>query len=511
MALRLLRGRPHAPSARRRTPRGGRVLRRPARRRPIRRGRCSSWRPTRGARTTTSAARTSTARSTCRRARSCRSGARSPAASCAASTARARASPSSTRPTRRCSAHVTLMLEEGYSSWFGSAGWSGWEGPFAAWAEAAGYGLDYAANADLADHPELLDGRRLVLSVGHDEYWTLGMRDAVETFARGGGNVAFLSGNTACWQVRIEDDGQTLVGYKEAFRDDPVLGTDRQAQLTTLWSDTLLGRPENAMTGVQLHARRLPPHRPQRRPRRRRLHGAAPRALGVRRHRRRPTATSSAPTPSRSATSATAATSRSATACRSRPAATARRPTSRSSASRRPSTSTATTRCAPVHEGDLSEVEHFASRVLGGHDPDEVAPPRHGHAVMGVHQSRRHRLHRRHHRVGLGLREPRPDHRADHPQPPRPAHRTATGPDADVDVRRGRRLMRRSRGAPRSVRRRLPVHRAGEPAAEGGVPARRRHRRRGGPAVGAARLRPRRRAAASCGPTGSTSRPSTAG
>ena len=73
---------------------------------------------------------------------------------------------------------------------------------------------------------------------------------SIEAFARGGGNVAFLSGNTACWQVRIEDDGQTLVGYKESFHDDPVLGTDRQAQLTTLWSDALLGRPENAMTGV---------------------------------------------------------------------------------------------------------------------------------------------------------------------------------------------------------------------------------------------------------------------
>jgi hypothetical protein len=95
-------------------------------------------------------------------------------------------------PDPTMTAHITLMLEEGYSSWFGSAGWSGWEGPFAAWAEAEGYGLDVAANGDLVDHPELLDGRRLVLSVGHDEYWTAGMRDAVEAFARGGGNVAFF-------------------------------------------------------------------------------------------------------------------------------------------------------------------------------------------------------------------------------------------------------------------------------------------------------------------------------
>ena len=31
------------------------------------------------------------------------------------------------------------------------------------------------------------------------------MRDTVESFIAGGGNVAFFSGNTALWQVRMED------------------------------------------------------------------------------------------------------------------------------------------------------------------------------------------------------------------------------------------------------------------------------------------------------------------
>jgi hypothetical protein len=47
-----------------------------------------------------------------------------------------------------------------------------WELPFAAWAESNGYTLDYCANSDLEFHPELLKAYRLVLSVGHDEYWS---------------------------------------------------------------------------------------------------------------------------------------------------------------------------------------------------------------------------------------------------------------------------------------------------------------------------------------------------
>jgi hypothetical protein len=75
------------------------------------------------------------------------------------------------------------------------------------------------------------------------------MRDAVEQFVAGGGNAAFLSGNTSFWQVRLEDD-HTMIGFKDQFAKDPVFDTDRQHLLTSMWSDHLIGRPENQMTGV---------------------------------------------------------------------------------------------------------------------------------------------------------------------------------------------------------------------------------------------------------------------
>ena len=125
-----------------------------------------------------------------------------------------------------------------------------WELPFVSWAERNGYVLDYCANSDLEFHPELLDHYRLVLSVGHDEYWSAPMRDHLEAFIARGGNVAFLSGNTCCWQVRSEDDGRALTSWKQWFNMDPVFPDDDHRTLSTLWSHHLVDRPENKLTGV---------------------------------------------------------------------------------------------------------------------------------------------------------------------------------------------------------------------------------------------------------------------
>ncbi|NOS72212.1 MAG: hypothetical protein HOP33_20095 [Verrucomicrobia bacterium] len=126
-----------------------------------------------------------------------------------------------------------------------------WEQPFVEWAERNGYTFDYAANGDLEFHPEMLKAYRLVLSVGHDEYWSAPMRDNLEKFIANGGNVAFFSGNTCCWQVRTEDGGQALTCWKQNFHSDPVYSARGSfATLSSLWSHHLVKRPENQLTGV---------------------------------------------------------------------------------------------------------------------------------------------------------------------------------------------------------------------------------------------------------------------
>jgi hypothetical protein len=154
-------------------------------------------------------------------------------------------------PDPQNAAHVGYIQLNHLSGWAGSAGWPDWEQPFIAWAEREGFEISVCTNADLEEHPEVLDDASLYLSIGHDEYWSKGMRDTVEGFIARGGNAAFFSGNTAMWQVRIEgNDRDVMVGYKGFFKDDPFMGTARESEVTTIWSDAILARPENHMTGV---------------------------------------------------------------------------------------------------------------------------------------------------------------------------------------------------------------------------------------------------------------------
>ena len=125
-----------------------------------------------------------------------------------------------------------------------------WEAPFANWAEANGIALDFAVNSDLEFHPEILKHYKLVVSVGHDEYWSSPMRDNLEKYIADGGNVAFFSGNTCCWQVRSEEDGRALTCYKQWYNIDPVFRQGNHRLLSTLWSHHLVDRPENKLTGV---------------------------------------------------------------------------------------------------------------------------------------------------------------------------------------------------------------------------------------------------------------------
>jgi hypothetical protein len=111
-----------------------------------------------------------------------------------------------------------------------SGAWE-WELAFIQWAERNGYKLEYAVNSDLEFHPELLDHYSLVVSVGHDEYWSTPMRDNIERFISNGGNLVFFGGNSLTWQVRLENEGREMVSWKEAYRDDPLYQPGRSNPL----------------------------------------------------------------------------------------------------------------------------------------------------------------------------------------------------------------------------------------------------------------------------------------
>ncbi|MFF4987724.1 N,N-dimethylformamidase beta subunit family domain-containing protein [Streptosporangium saharense] len=123
-----------------------------------------------------------------------------------------------------------------------------WEEGMLRWLGPAGYDVDYCSGLDLHDGAELLGGYRLLVVNGHDEYWTAGMRDNVEAFVGRGGNLAVFSGNTCWWQFRLEDEGRTMVCYRDAAMDP--IATVEPGLTTVEWSSAPVNRPENTLTGV---------------------------------------------------------------------------------------------------------------------------------------------------------------------------------------------------------------------------------------------------------------------
>lgn len=121
------------------------------------------------------------------------------------------------------------------------------------WLEAAGFDIGYTTNAYVSVHPEILQTAKLYLSLGHDEYWTDRLRDALEAARDRGLHQIYWSGNTGLWQVRLEpSQGQAIgrmIGYKHYAREDPMNGIDPQ-RVSGAFRDPPINRPENALLGI---------------------------------------------------------------------------------------------------------------------------------------------------------------------------------------------------------------------------------------------------------------------
>jgi hypothetical protein len=124
--------------------------------------------------------------------------------------------------------------------------------PFVQWADAHAVHVEYCSAVDLHTNPRLLENYRLLLSFGHDEYWSWEMRDQVEAFVANGGNVCFFCGNTCYWQIRFDfsNSGRIMMCYKETDIGFPDPSRQDPQRITVRWAEAPLLRPENSMTGV---------------------------------------------------------------------------------------------------------------------------------------------------------------------------------------------------------------------------------------------------------------------
>jgi hypothetical protein len=107
-----------------------------------------------------------------------------------------------------------------------------WDAPFVAWLERNGYQVRYCTDFDLHYDQALLGAGGLLISAGHDEYWSREMRRQVLEFTDRGGNVCFFTGDTACFEVEFPASGDRMFCRKMAGGSPEGSGSDR---IGALW------------------------------------------------------------------------------------------------------------------------------------------------------------------------------------------------------------------------------------------------------------------------------------
>jgi hypothetical protein len=115
-----------------------------------------------------------------------------------------------------------------------------WDARFIRWLLRNGLSPEFCTDLDLHEESDLCNRYRLLLSVGHDEYWTEPTRDRVEDFVSRGGNVAFFGANLCWWRIHLVDGGTAILCHQ---------GGPRGA-FDHWWTQTGAGRPEDALSGV---------------------------------------------------------------------------------------------------------------------------------------------------------------------------------------------------------------------------------------------------------------------
>ena len=134
----------------------------------------------------------------------------------------------------------------------GASDFMGNEFPLIYHMEQLGLDLTYWTDVDLHAQPERLLAHRCLLSLGHDEYWSLEMRDGASAARDAGVNLAFLGANACYRQIRFADSSvgsnRLQVCYKDAA-EDPLYGEDDAVVTAPSWDSPPTSWPESELIG----------------------------------------------------------------------------------------------------------------------------------------------------------------------------------------------------------------------------------------------------------------------
>jgi len=163
-----------------------------------------------------------------------------------------------------CSRARVVSFDRPYANEQGSGNFLKLEYPLVRFAEKHGLDVTYATDVTIAQHPRYLLRHRVLLSLGHDECWSLAGRPAAVAAHDRGMNIVFFGASPILRHVRLRSSplgrGREEVDYRDALAD-PLNGKASPLQVTgNTWGSPPTNWPESYFVG-EMYAGFLEPGR----------------------------------------------------------------------------------------------------------------------------------------------------------------------------------------------------------------------------------------------------------
>jgi hypothetical protein len=119
--------------------------------------------------------------------------------------------------------------------------------PLIVYIEELGLDVSYVADTDLHFDKKILSNKQVLITAGHDEYWTMQERETVIQARKRGLNTVFFGANAGYWNTRLlrsNPDSHVVMEIYKSAEEDP-----NKENPTIKFRD--LGKPEPELTGLE--------------------------------------------------------------------------------------------------------------------------------------------------------------------------------------------------------------------------------------------------------------------
>jgi hypothetical protein len=152
-----------------------------------------------------------------------------------------------------CSRARVVSYDRPYGYRQGAGDFLGNELPLVYFAEQHGLDVTYVTDLSVQQDPGILARHRVLLSLGHDECWSLGEREAAVHAHDAGVNIVFFAASAVLRHVRTQSSplgaGRELVDYRDGAQD-PLNGKGNPREVTgNTWAAPPANWPEDDFVG----------------------------------------------------------------------------------------------------------------------------------------------------------------------------------------------------------------------------------------------------------------------